>query len=129
MNLPQFPPQLSPRCRPGSSVVIALTTLLSFNTLALAQDWSSLEKTSPAELYGEKCGMCHRAGGMGTGILGRRLAAEQALLENRRDLQPQFIEIAVRAGIGVMFPLSRAELSDAQLQTISDYLTRSDREQ
>src|SRR5687767_6515838 len=87
-----------------------------------AQEWISLEQTAPAALYEEKCGMCHRAGGMGTGILGRRLAAEQALLENRTDLQAAYIETVVRAGVGVMFPISRAEVSDAQLQMLTSYL-------
>jgi len=89
-----------------------------------AEQWVSLEKTLPAELFGKKCGMCHRAGGMGTGILGRRLSADQALLENRRDLQGVYISTVVRSGVGVMFPISRAEVSEAQLQTIISYLTR-----
>ena len=93
-------------------------------TTAAGEEWLSLEKTTPAELYGEKCGMCHRAGGMGTGILGRRLSAEQALLENRTDLQAIYIETVVRAGSGIMFPISRAEVSDEQLQMLIAYLTR-----
>ena len=70
--------------------------------------------------------MCHRATGMGTGILARRMSPELALLENRRDLQPEFVTNAVRAGFGVMFPMSRAEVSDAQLQAIVAYLTQED---
>jgi len=90
---------------------------------ACAQDdWISLEKTSGSGLFQEKCGMCHRAGGMGTGILGRRLAPEQALLENRNDLQGPYIKTVVRNGFGVMFPLSRGEVSDAQLDMIAAYL-------
>ena len=89
-----------------------------------AEEWISLEKTVPAEVFAEKCGMCHRPGGMGTGILGRRLSAEQALLENRRDLQSAYIATVVRSGIGVMFPISRGEVSDPQLQTIISFLTR-----
>lgn len=68
--------------------------------------------------------MCHRMGGVGTGILGRRMSVELALLENRGDLQPAFIETAVRSGLGVMFPLSRGELSDAQLQRVIGYLVK-----
>ena len=94
----------------------------------LAQEWISLEQTAPAALYEEKCGMCHRAGGMGTGILGRRLSAEQALLENRSDLQAAYINTVVRAGIGVMFPISRAELSDDQLLVLTSYLVKEARQ-
>lgn len=88
-----------------------------------AEEWISLEKTEGNTLFGEKCGMCHRATGMGTGILARRLDPEQALLENRRDLQPEFIATVVRNGFGVMFPISRPEVSDAQLQILVEYLT------
>ena len=100
-------------------------------TLALpasAQDeWTSLEKTGGQGIFKEKCGMCHGdAMGMGTGILARRMAPEAALLENREDLQGPFIENAVRSGFGVMFPMSRGEVSDRQLQAIIDYLVGED---
>lgn len=101
---------------------LLVSALFSAGSVA-AQEWVSLEKTEGAALFGEKCGMCHRAGGMGTGILGRRLDPEQALLENRRDLQPVYIETVVRSGFGVMFPLSRGEVSDAQLQKLITHLT------
>jgi len=88
------------------------------------EGWTSLEKTGGENLFQEKCGMCHGdAMGMGTGLLGRRLPAEQALLENREDLQVPFIKNVVRAGFGVMFPMSRGEVSDDQLQAISEYLS------
>jgi cytochrome c5 len=121
MKLPSFP-----RMREASVVTTLLVCVLGLAPSAQAQQWSSLEKTAPAELFGEKCGMCHRAGGMGTGILGRRMTPELALLENRDDLQSAFIETVVRSGFGVMFPLSRGELSDAQLQTIIDHLVKQE---
>lgn len=92
------------------------------SSLVIGAEWVSLKQTEPSALYNQKCGMCHREGGMGTGILARRFNAELAVLENRRDLQPVYIETAVRAGIGIMFPISRAELSDPQLQVVVDYL-------
>ncbi len=94
----------------------------------LAQDgWITLEKTSGSELFREKCGMCHGdAMGMGTGILGRRMPAEQALLESRDDLQGTFIKTVVRGGLGVMLPISRGEVSDPQLVAIIDYLAKED---
>ncbi len=104
--------------------ILCLFPLWLLATTALAQDdWVNLQKQGGAGLFQEKCGMCHRPGGMGTGILGRRMSAELALLENRTDLQGPFIENVVRNGFGVMFPISRAEVSDKQLQTISTYLT------
>jgi len=44
------------------------------------------------------------------------------LLENRNDLQGPYIKTVVRNGFGVMFPLSRGEVSDAQLDMIAAYL-------
>ena len=97
-----------------------------FSSSVMAEEWVSLEKADGAALFGEKCGMCHRATGMGTGILARRMSAELALLENRKDLKPEFIQTVVRSGFGVMFPISRGEVSDEQLQKLADYLTAAD---
>lgn len=80
-----------------------------------------------AALFEEKCGMCHRSGGMGTGLLARRLPGEQALLENRRELTAEYIAVVIRTGLGNMPRISRAEVSDAQLADINAYLARGDR--
>lgn len=108
------------------SVILAVLLGTMMLPAAAQESWQSLEKTSGEGLFQEKCGMCHRAMGMGTGLLARRLSAEQALLENREDLQEPFIETAVRSGFGVMFPMSRGEVSDRQLQSIIDYLVAED---
>jgi len=101
-----------------------LASILLCSCVAQAEDnWVSLEKTTSQELFKEKCGMCHGdVMGMGTGILARRMDPEIALLEKRDDLQGPFIENVVRSGFGVMFPMSRGEVSDVQLQSIIGYL-------
>ncbi len=101
-----------------------LASILLCSCVAQAEDnWVSLEKTTGQELFKEKCGMCHGdVMGMGTGILARRMDPEIALLEKRDDLQGPFIENVVRSGFGVMFPMSRGEVSDVQLQSIIGYL-------
>lgn len=102
-------------------------TLSGLGSNVFADDgWTDLTKTTGSGLFQEKCGMCHRAGGMGTGILSRRMSGELALLENRKDLQAPFIANVVRNGLGVMFPISRGEVSDGQLETIIDYLKAED---
>jgi mono/diheme cytochrome c family protein len=71
------------------------------------------------------CGRCHRAGGMGTGILSRRPGiAAQGLLEQREDLTVPFVQAVVRHGNGNMPRITRAEVSDSQLAEIADYLAR-----
>jgi cytochrome c5 len=119
--------KLPPSIAVESSILVVLSiALLSSSRSVFSQEWVSLEKSEPSELFGEKCGMCHRATGMGTGILARRMSAELALLENRTDLQAPFVATVVRSGFGVMFPISRGELSDAQLQTLVQYLTEKE---
>ena len=103
---------------------LLLFAAVFFSKAANAEEWVSLEKADGAALFGEKCGMCHRATGMGTGILARRMSAELALLENRTDLQAEFVRTAVRKGFGVMFPISRGEVSDPQLDTLVAYLVK-----
>ena len=106
---------------------ILLAGLLIASIPAHAQEksgWIDLEKQDSAALFGEKCGMCHKAGGMGTTILSRRLQGEQALLENRLDLKAEYITAVVRTGFGVMYPISRGEVSDEQLVKIQQHLVK-----
>ena len=105
-------------------LVLLLPCLAGSAPAAESADWVDLQQQAPAAVFGEKCGMCHRAGGMGTTLLTRRFPAEQAMLENRRDLEPAFVEAVVRGGLGVMYPLSRGEVSDAQLAVIQQYLAK-----
>jgi mono/diheme cytochrome c family protein len=90
-------------------------------TSGVMQDRSS---KSPAEaLFVEKCGMCHRQMGMGTVILARRMEPAKAMLEARKDLTPDYVIQAARAGVGNMPRIQKGEVSDAQLQTIAKYLS------
>ncbi len=77
--------------------------------------------TGGEALYLEKCAMCHDPVGMGTGLLARRV--DQALLEERTDLTPDFVVQAARLGIGNMPAISRGEVSDDELDQIADYLS------
>ena len=86
--------------------------LLSACAQLHSAEWTDLTKTGGEGLFGENCGMCHRANGMGTGILARRLDPEQALLENRRDLQPDFSAELALAGDPVALTDIRDHLWD-----------------
>jgi mono/diheme cytochrome c family protein len=73
----------------------------------------------------EVCAMCHRAGGMGTGILARRAGdTSKGLLESRADLSAVFVRAVVRTGIGNMPRISRGEVSDPTLNEIASYLAK-----
>ena len=76
------------------------------------------------QLFASRCAMCHRAGGMGTGLLARRPNGGSGLLEERRDLTSAFVLAVARAGTGNMPRIARGEVSDRQLQRIAAYLAR-----
>lgn len=111
----------------AAASALALLLVVSCSAAEQKQDqqWVSLAKKTDSEIYQEKCGMCHLPNGMGTGILSRRYQGDLALLEKRTDLQAAFIEVAVRNGFNTMFPISRAEVSDGQLQAIVRHLTKN----
>ena len=86
-------------------------------------------RTSPymsdgKSLFHEKCAMCHGPGGMGTGLLARRMDPAVAELEKRGDLTPDFVTAAARAGVGNMPAISRGEVSDRQMAAIAAYLAK-----
>lgn len=76
------------------------------------------------QVFGHRCGMCHREGGTGTFILARRLGPTQSLLEQRRDLKPEYVRYVVRWGLMNMPRLSRVEVPDADLDALIAYLGR-----
>lgn len=100
--------------------VAAVISLVSFAVRAADPAPSSPGRTA----FEEKCGMCHRAMGMGTGLLARRYPKGQELLEARTNLTPELVTSAVRNGLGNMPRLSRAEVSDPELASIAQYLAK-----
>jgi mono/diheme cytochrome c family protein len=76
------------------------------------------------QLFQRRCAMCHGAVGMGTGLLARRMKPEVAPLEKRDDLSAAYVERAARIGILNMPPITRGDVSDAQLASIALYLSR-----
>jgi mono/diheme cytochrome c family protein len=76
------------------------------------------------QLFQRRCAMCHGAVGMGTGLLARRMKPEVAQLEAREDLSAAYVERAARVGILNMPPITRGDVSDAQLASIAQYLSK-----
>ncbi len=101
-----------------------LALALLGSSAALASGTADDAGATGAQLFGSRCAMCHRAGGMGTGILSRRPNAGNGLLEERRDLTVPFVTAVVRNGTGNMPRIPRGEVSDAQLARIAAYLAR-----
>jgi mono/diheme cytochrome c family protein len=76
------------------------------------------------QLFHQKCAMCHGPVGMGTGLLARRMKPEVAQLEMREDLSAAYVERAARIGILNMPPITRGDVTDAQLASIAQYLSK-----
>lgn len=109
--------------------------------------WSSRDAAPPAQkpievaaqfkkgqkLYTYWCATCHGGGAgaegrtqlPGTAALQEKYKGDPpALLEDRTDLTPETVAYFVRNGISVMPFYRKTEISDAELQEISAYLTR-----
>jgi mono/diheme cytochrome c family protein len=99
------------------SVIVSLV-YIGWVSTAGAQDAGKV-------LFEARCGMCHLQGGTGTFMLGRRLGADNALLAERKaKLDATYVKHVVRNGIVSMPRITRAEVSDAELDAIVSYLTR-----
>jgi mono/diheme cytochrome c family protein len=95
---------------------LVLLTLCAAATLA--------DEVADKQAFTARCAKCHAAAGTGTFMLGRRLGKDRAMLEQRTDLPPELIRHVVRNGIVSMPPLTRVEVTDAELDAIVRYLTR-----
>ena|SRR5579862_8913681 len=77
------------------------------------------------EVYQKWCTPCH---GTGLGKPGTSAAAahglKPAVLEERTDLTPKMIEMAVRNGLYFMPRFRKTEISSADLDAITAYLVR-----
>lgn len=81
------------------------------------------------QLFRQNCGYCHLEGGMGTIILtpqriGMGEPPESALLENRTDLTPEYVDAVMRNGKMAMPRITRAEVTDPEMKVIAAYLAK-----
>jgi mono/diheme cytochrome c family protein len=81
-------------------------------------------------LFSNRCGACHLAGGMGTNLLTKERMAlreppQSGLLANRKDLTRAYVKVVVRRGKLAMPPLTRVDVTDAELDAIARYLAKA----
>ena len=69
-----------------------------------------------------KCRYCHVEMGPGTLTLAKRLGPDNGLLARRTDLTADYVKAVVRGGLNTMPPINRVEVSDAELDTIANWL-------
>jgi mono/diheme cytochrome c family protein len=83
------------------------------------------QESSDRQIYADRCVKCHGETGTGTFMLRRRLGKDKGMLEQRIDLAPELIRHVVRNGIVSMPAITRVEVTDAELDAIVRYLTRT----
>jgi len=105
-------------------MVLAASCFLSTGAKAGSRDDSAQKIEEGKKLFHARCGFCHLAGGTGTIMLARRLGKDRALLEERTDLNVEYIKKITRVGINGMPPHNRIELPDSELDAIAIYVTR-----
>lgn len=79
---------------------------------------------SGQEIYDLYCVHCHAAGGghPGTAMLGELHGPEKAVIKGRADLTPDYIKAIVRNGLVEMPPFRPTEISDAELESVAEYV-------
>lgn len=99
-------------------------TSLTAGMALQAQAPASAAAPDGKALFQSQCAGCHLDRGFGTRVLSRRVPEGQATLEARKDLNAEYVSIVVRRGIGSMPQFRKAELTDAELAAISNYLEK-----
>ena len=77
------------------------------------------------EVFDHYCSYCHGSSdGAGTMQLRRTRGKDQALLAERTNLSPDYIEYVVRHGLKSMPPFAPADLTDAKLKVLAAFLAK-----
>ena len=84
-------------------------------------------RSAGGRIFDKWCSDCHgTAGGPGSLALERKYRGTlPAILEQRKDLPPEYITAAVRHGVSFMPSFRKTEISDAELALLADYLAAS----
>lgn len=77
-------------------------------------------------VFTQWCATCHGQGPYMAGTNGLRAKyrdEKPAMLEQRTDLTPGIVKTLVRRGVGIMAPFRKTEITDAELEVLSAYLS------
>lgn len=100
-----------------------MSRLLMAAVLSLMAGAAPAQPAKPLDgkaLFHERCASCHGPGGMGTGLLERRV--RPAELEKRTNLNADYVFQYARRGLGNMPPITPGDVSDAELRAIARHL-------
>jgi mono/diheme cytochrome c family protein len=81
-------------------------------------------RSAGGQIFDKWCSDCHSAAeGPGSLALQRKYRGKlPAVLEQRSDLRPDYIELVVRHGVSFMPSFRKTEISDADLALLAAYL-------
>lgn len=84
-------------------------------------------RSAGGKIFDKWCSDCHHtAGGSGSMALQRKYQGRlPAVLEQRTDLLPVYIQVAVRHGVSFMPSFRKTEISDVDLALVAAYLAPS----
>lgn len=103
------------------SILLLLSISSSFliNTYAHASDIKRGEY-----LFNKNCLICHGEGPsyIGTKVLASRYQGREAILLERKNLTPAFIEAITRNGMGVMPGFRKTEINEQDMHELIEYM-------
>jgi mono/diheme cytochrome c family protein len=80
------------------------------------------------DVFDQYCAQCHGPGDApGTVHLGRTRGKDKALLAQRTDLAPEYVEYVVRHGLKSMPPFVPSDLTDAKLKALVGFLAKREK--
>lgn len=110
----------------GAALLIGLTATGTFARDVPAR--STPDEARGRAVYNYWCTPCHAPGPGHPGTQSLQIkygdSGVPAVLEERDNLTPEYIETIVRKGILSMAPFRKTEISDAELSDIAAYLSK-----
>jgi mono/diheme cytochrome c family protein len=102
-----------------------LSTSVGFALLFAGTSAFAADEPPGKTIFDHKCAVCHAAdpGHSGTQRLAQARGDDRAVLEQRTDLQPDYIRMVVRNGLIEMPPWRPVEIDDTALAQLVQYLT------
>jgi mono/diheme cytochrome c family protein len=99
-----------------------------FAVLLLVATAAQAQQQAPAgkRLFDRYCAECHAPsfGHPGTQRLALKKGAADAVLEQRKDLNADYVRAVVRSGLMEMPPFRPTELADRELADLASYLAK-----
>jgi mono/diheme cytochrome c family protein len=103
---------------------IACTSILASVLVVLTTPTRAADTTGK-EVFDHYCSYCHGSSdGPGTMQLRRTRGKDQALLTERTNLSPDYIEYVVRHGLKSMPPFAPSDLTEAKLKVLAAFLAK-----